>query len=403
MAAGRPGPAALECAIDVWGKSRPGRAACRRCRRASPAIDEDAVRAAAKRLGAAKKPLIVCRRRRAGRLGRSDRSSRDAAGAGARPIGAAAACSTAAIRSSVTLPLGHELWGEADVGARQSAPGCYIQFQQWGVDDDLAIIRVDADPEEPARLRKPAVALVGDAQPILRRLHRRLPAHNAQRAVAQRRDAGAAGAHGASASPSSAPQLGFLDAIRAELPEDGILVDEVTQMGFAARLAFPVYKPRTFLSPGYQDNLGWGFATALGAQDARPRRAGACRSPATAASCSPRTRWRPRCATAFRCRRSCSPTAPSATCAASRRSVRQPADRQRPRQSGFRAFAESFGAAAERARSPEELRAALAARLRAPRRPDPDRGAGRADALALGVHPHAARCAEPVTCATPGH
>ena len=40
-------------------------------------------------------------------------------------------------------------------------------------------------------------------------------------------------------------------------------------MGFAARLAFPVYRPRTFLSPGYQDNLGWGYATALGAQDAR--------------------------------------------------------------------------------------------------------------------------------------
>ena len=67
-----------------------------------------------------------------------------------------------------------------------------------------------------------------------------------------------------------APQLAFLDAIRAELPEDGIYVDEVTQIGFAARLAFPVYKPRTFLSPGYQDNLGWGYATALGAQHARP-------------------------------------------------------------------------------------------------------------------------------------
>jgi acetolactate synthase-1/2/3 large subunit len=65
-------------------------------------------------------------------------------------------------------------------------------------------------------------------------------------------------------------QLAFLDVIRAELPEDGILVDEVTQLGFAARLAFPVYKPRTFLSPGFQDNLGWGYATALGAQHARP-------------------------------------------------------------------------------------------------------------------------------------
>ena len=52
-------------------------------------------------------------------------------------------------------------------------------------------------------------------------------------------------------------------------------MEEVTQIGFAARLAFPVYKPRTFLSPGYQDNLGWGYATALGAQHARPRRAGA--------------------------------------------------------------------------------------------------------------------------------
>src|SRR5205085_1251201 len=61
----------------------------------------------------------------------------------------------------------------------------------------------------------------------------------------------------------------FLAVIRAELPEDGIFVDEVTQIGFASRLLFPVYRPRTFLSPGYQDNLGWGFATALGAQHAR--------------------------------------------------------------------------------------------------------------------------------------
>ncbi len=66
-----------------------------------------------------------------------------------------------------------------------------------------------------------------------------------------------------------APQLDFLAAIRAELPEDGIFVDEVTQVGFASRLGFPVYRPRTYISPGYQDNLGYGFATALGAQDAR--------------------------------------------------------------------------------------------------------------------------------------
>jgi acetolactate synthase-1/2/3 large subunit len=38
-------------------------------------------------------------------------------------------------------------------------------------------------------------------------------------------------------------------------------------MVFAARVVYPVYKPRTYLSPGFQDPLGLGFATALGAQD----------------------------------------------------------------------------------------------------------------------------------------
>jgi len=138
----------------------------------------------------------------------------------------------------------------------------------WGMDDDLAIIRIDADGEEPARVRAPALALIGDAKPILRRLLDVLPAHN--RARPSRRDEmQERQAKTRKRLEKLAPQLAILAAIRTELPEDGIFVDEVTQMGFAARLALPVYKPRTFLSPGYQDNLGWGFATALGVQDAR--------------------------------------------------------------------------------------------------------------------------------------
>jgi acetolactate synthase-1/2/3 large subunit len=169
---------------------------------------------------------------------------------------------------SVTLPLGRELWGEADVvlgvGTRMFYP-----FQQWGIDGDMAVIRIESDPEEPARLHPPAVSLVGDAAPILRRLLDVLPGHNAKRPPRtdemRERHARWNGRF-----EKLAPQRAFIDAIRAELPEDGIFVDEVTQMGFVARLAFPVYRPRTFLSPGYQDNLGWGYATALGVQHARP-------------------------------------------------------------------------------------------------------------------------------------
>src|SRR5207244_605835 len=127
----------------------------------------------------------------------------------------------------------------------------------------------DADPEEPARVHAPTVALIVDAKPILRRLIDVLPARNDRRA--SRRDELLERQAGTRKRLEKlAPQIAWLEAIRAELPEDGIFVDEVTQIGFAARLLLPVYKPRTFLSPGYQDNLGWGYATALGAQHARP-------------------------------------------------------------------------------------------------------------------------------------
>jgi acetolactate synthase-1/2/3 large subunit len=168
---------------------------------------------------------------------------------------------------SVTLPLGYDLWREADVALGIGTHMLYPQTM-WGLDDELTVIRIDADPEEPARIRKPAVALIGDAKPIVRRLLSALPKHNAKRASRtdemQERQAKLR-----QRLQKLAPQLAFLDAIRAELPPDGIFVDEVTQVGFAARIAYPVYEPRTFLSPGYQDNLGWGFATALGVQDAR--------------------------------------------------------------------------------------------------------------------------------------
>ena len=60
--------------------------------------------------------------------------------------------------------------------------------------------------------------------------------------------------------------------MRGALPEDGIFVDELTQVGYVARAAFPVHVPRTFLTSGYQGTLGSGFPAALGAQVACPDR-----------------------------------------------------------------------------------------------------------------------------------
>ncbi len=68
------------------------------------------------------------------------------------------------------------------------------------------------------------------------------------------------------------PQGAWMRAIRAALPDDAILVNELTQVGYFARLAYPVYRPNTFISPGYQGTLGYGFPTALGASIGNPGR-----------------------------------------------------------------------------------------------------------------------------------
>ncbi|HEX4407363.1 MAG TPA: thiamine pyrophosphate-dependent enzyme [Xanthobacteraceae bacterium] len=266
MRTGRPGPASLQCSIDMWG--RPGAAGpAAPLPDAVPEIDIGAVRRAAKKLGAAKRPLIICG---GGAQDASEEVTALSAMLQAPVLGYRRGRGVLDSRDplSVTLPLGRELWGEADVvlgvGSRLLTP-----MREWGIDRDLAIIRIDADPEEHDRLHKPAVALTGDAKPILQKLLAELPAHNAKRESRKEDMHARQAVWRKRMAMKIAPQLGFLDAIRAELPEDGIFVDEVTQLGFAARLALPIYKPRTFLSPGYQDPLGWGFATALGAQDAR--------------------------------------------------------------------------------------------------------------------------------------
>jgi acetolactate synthase-1/2/3 large subunit len=266
MFTARRGPAVLECAIDMWG--RPG-ADPQQAPVAvhEPAIDEDALAAAAKKLGAAKRPMIICG---GGAQGAATEVTALSAMLQAPVLGYRRGRGVLDSREplSVTLPLGRELWGEADVvlgvGTRMFYP-----FQQWGIDDDLTVIRIDSDPQERAQVHRPAVSLIGDATLILRRLLDVLPAHNVKR-PSRAHEMRERHARWNTRFEKLAPQRAFLDAIRAELPEDGIFVDEVTQVGFAARLAFPVFRPRTFLSPGYQDNLGWGYATALGAQHARP-------------------------------------------------------------------------------------------------------------------------------------
>ena len=82
------------------------------------------------------------------------------------------------------------------------------------------------------------------------------------------------------------PQVDYLEVLRRALPADAIVTDELSQVEhFTSWYAFPVYQPRTFISSGYQGNLGSGFPTALGAKVAFPSRTVWLRFVAMVASC----------------------------------------------------------------------------------------------------------------------
>jgi acetolactate synthase-1/2/3 large subunit len=166
---------------------------------------------------------------------------------------------------------GYEYWKDADlligIGSRLELQHFRWRFLPRGV----KVVRIDIDPTEMVRL-KPDVGLVTDAalgtQALLAALEPLVGRRDSRAAefekIKRRADAVIQGIQ---------PQMSYLDAIRRVLPRSGFFVEEISQVGFTARFGFPVYGPRQYVTGGYQDNLGFGFNTALGVKVAHPREA----------------------------------------------------------------------------------------------------------------------------------
>ena len=266
LADGRPRPVALEMPLDVMALEAEIALPDVEAPPPHPVPDPELIDKAAALLGAAKQPMIYV-------------------GSGAAEAGAEVLALAERLQAPVVtytggkgilsdrhhlaqnLLAGHELWRATDVvlavGTRFNQPQT-----RWGLDGDLKVIRIDLDPIEITRIARPAIGIVADAKDALAALLKAVPAS----ARASRRgefDALKAKT-AARLAETLGPQCEYLAAIRAELPDNGIYVEDLTQVGYVGRLAFPVYEPRTYIHSGYQGTLGFSYATALGAKVARP-------------------------------------------------------------------------------------------------------------------------------------
>ena len=163
---------------------------------------------------------------------------------------------------------GYQPWLATDVllgiGSRLE-----LQYLRWmKIPSGLKVIRIDIDPTEMFRLR-PEVGIVTDAKLGACALLDALSAAPPRRA-SREEEFKALKAQFRQEIQKVQPQMGYLDVIREVLPRDGFFIEEISQVGFASRFGFPVYEPRTFVTGGYQDNVGFGFMSALGVKIANP-------------------------------------------------------------------------------------------------------------------------------------
>lgn len=269
LRSGRPRPVALEVPPDVLSATAealiPGRVA------AAPLIPEAAdIDAAARLLAAAKRPMIVV---------------------GGGVIAANASAELLALAEALEAPVLMGENGRGAIDARHRLAFDALALRAFRQDADLVlavgtrfvstfgtqvdtngapVILVNAEEADLHGPREAAVRIHADAALGLAAL-----ANQIGRPVRESRSSEFAAVRGWLEEQFSdlAPQREYLGVIREALPDDGVFVSEFTQVGYAASALYPAYQPRTYIGPGYQGTLGYGFATALGVKSADPNRA----------------------------------------------------------------------------------------------------------------------------------
>ncbi len=260
----RPGPVKLEVPSDVLRDELIAEAYPTVFTPSRPNVDSADVSKAARIVAKASRPLII--------VGGGALDSSTEVEELAERIGAPVAADrmgrgvlSARHPLSITPPVAHRLWAATDVviaiGTRMHRP-----MAGWGTDADLQTVWINVDPEAATRVDDdPTVSIVARAEDTLPALIAQVPGGRPPRDDLDDARAAAEVQIG-----RLAPQIEWLRAIRSELADDDIFVQDLTQIGYVSRVAYPVYRPRTYLSPGYQGTLGWSFATALGAKVANP-------------------------------------------------------------------------------------------------------------------------------------
>lgn len=149
------------------------------------------------------------------------------------------------------------------------------RFATADLNENQRVIQIDIDPDELGRNHSNTLRVQGDARGSLKLLVEVLEKRMPQREN-RRKDLEAIRAERFGPELRIEPLDSYMKAIREAIPQDGILVAGMTQMGYYSRLFYSVEEPSTYLNSSYFGNLGFAWPTALGAKVAQPDKAVVC-------------------------------------------------------------------------------------------------------------------------------
>ncbi len=268
MMSGRRGPAAIEMPWDVFTQRAATTALAPLAQLPSPEPDPDQVKAAAALIAGSKAPMIFVG---SGAIGAADEILELAELIDAPVVAfrSGRGIVSNAHELGLTMAAAYRLWPQTDlmigIGTRMELPCWRWPYRPAG----LKSIRIDIDPVEMRRFT-PDTAIVADAREGTEALLGAVRKIGYSRQNGRRTAITEATAAAHQEIQAVQPQMGYLNVLRDVLPADGIVTDELSQVGFASWYGLPIYQPRTFISSGYQGTLGSGFPTALGAKVANP-------------------------------------------------------------------------------------------------------------------------------------